>query len=201
MYFLVMNGHRCCATFENTTTPVPPFPKDQEVHILHQIHKQRDFSLFWHFISELTHYENQRVPLSRLPKNNDPRFYLFPVSGIECPVCTNVPGLRAGKCDSGKVPNVTCPDGLDQCISLKGKMTLFTLTLDIELKNCSNNLLCDSASDYNGKNVTAKNLPPPPPPPSPPPPLSEGDSHINYTLGMLGVWCKCSEFGLGQCEF
>ena len=35
MYFLVMNGHRCCATFENTTTPVPPFPKDQEVHILH----------------------------------------------------------------------------------------------------------------------------------------------------------------------
>ena len=35
MYFLVMNGHRCCATFENTTTPVPRFPKDQEVHILH----------------------------------------------------------------------------------------------------------------------------------------------------------------------
>ncbi|KAM7430821.1 hypothetical protein ABFA07_018513 [Porites harrisoni] len=71
------------------------------------------------------------------------------VSGIECPVCTNVPGLRAGKCDSGKVPSVTCPDGLDQCMSLKGKMTLLTLTLDIELKNCSNNLLCDSASDYN----------------------------------------------------
>ena len=103
-------------------------------------------------------------------------------------MCTNVPGLRAGKCDSGKVPNVTCPDGLDQCMSLKGKMTVLTLTLDMELKNCSNNLLCDSASDYNGKNVTAKNLPPP---------LSEGDSHINYTLGMLGVWCKCSEFGLG----
>ena len=33
MYFLVMNGHQ--ATFENTTTLVPPFLKDQEVHILH----------------------------------------------------------------------------------------------------------------------------------------------------------------------
>ena len=35
IYFLVMNGHHCCATFKNTTTPVPSFRKDQEVHILH----------------------------------------------------------------------------------------------------------------------------------------------------------------------
>ena len=35
IYFLVMNRHHCCATSKNTTTPVPPFPKDQEVHILH----------------------------------------------------------------------------------------------------------------------------------------------------------------------
>ena len=44
-------------------------------------------------------------------------------------------------------------------------MTVRTLTQDFEQKNCSNNVLCDSASDYNGKNVTAKNFPPPPPPP------------------------------------
>ena len=91
-------------------------------------------------------------------KNNDPRFYLFPVSGIECPVCTNVNGSGASKCDSGKVPKVTCPDGLDHCITLKGKMTVLTSTQDFEQKNCSNNASCDSASDYNGKNVTAKNL-------------------------------------------
>ena len=35
IYFLVMNRHHCCATSKNTTTPVPPFPKDQEVLILH----------------------------------------------------------------------------------------------------------------------------------------------------------------------
>ena len=86
-------------------------------------------------------------------------------------MCTNVPGLGAGKCDSGKVPTVNCSDGLDQCMSLKGKMTLLTLTLDIELKNCSNNLLCDSASDYNGTNRNEFSRPlllQPPPPPSPP---------------------------------
>ena len=78
--------------------------------------------------------------------------FSFPVSGIECPVCTNVPGIGAGKCDSGKVPKVTCPDGWNQCMSLKGKMTVLGITQSIELKNCSNNIWCDSASDYNGKN-------------------------------------------------
>ncbi|XP_073229464.1 uncharacterized protein [Porites lutea] len=71
------------------------------------------------------------------------------VSGIECPVCTNVPGLGAGSCDSGKVANVTCPDGLNQCMSLKGKLMSPDSTRDIKLKNCSNKVLCDSASDYN----------------------------------------------------
>ena len=74
------------------------------------------------------------------------------MSGIECPLCTNVPGLGAGKCDSGKVPEVTCPDGLNKCMSLKGTMTVLGFTQSIALKNCSNNVLCDSASDYNGKN-------------------------------------------------
>ena len=78
--------------------------------------------------------------------------FLIPVCGIECPVCTNVPELGAGKCDSGKVPKVTCPDGWNQCMSLKGKMTVLGITQGIELKNCSNNIWCDSASDYNGKN-------------------------------------------------
>ena len=78
-------------------------------------------------------------------------FFLFPVSGIECPMCTNVPGLGAGKCNGGKVPKVTCTDGLNRCMSLKGKMTFPDFT-QIELKNCSNNVLCDSASDFNGKN-------------------------------------------------
>ena len=67
-------------------------------------------------------------------------------------MCTNVPGLGAGKCDSGKVPKVSCSDGLDQCMSLKGVMTVLGFTQSIELKNCSNNVLCDSASDYNGTN-------------------------------------------------
>ncbi|CAH3117525.1 unnamed protein product, partial [Porites lobata] len=71
------------------------------------------------------------------------------VSGIECPMCTNVPGLGAGKCDSGKVPTVNCSDELDQCMSLKGKMGFPGFTQSIELKNCSNNVLCDSASDHN----------------------------------------------------
>ena len=84
--------------------------------------------------------------------------FLFPVSSIECPVCTNVPGLGAGKCDTGKVPKVTCPDGWNQCMSLKGKMTVLGFTQGIELKNCSNNIWCDSASDYNGKN--SKEIPP-----------------------------------------
>ena len=67
-------------------------------------------------------------------------------------MCNNVPGLGAGKCDSGKVPTVNCSDGLDQCMSLKGKMMFPGFTQSIELKNCSNNVLCDSASDYNGTN-------------------------------------------------
>ena len=37
-------------------------------------------------------------------------------------------------------------------MSLKGKMTVLGFTQGIELKNCSNNIWCDSASDYNGKN-------------------------------------------------
>ena len=71
---------------------------------------------------------------------------------------------------ANKVPKVTCPDGLDHCITLKGKMTVLESTQDFEQKNCSDNASCDSASDYNGKNVTAKNFNPPPTP-SPPPPL------------------------------
>ena len=67
-------------------------------------------------------------------------------------MCTNVPGLGAGKCDSGKVPRVNCSDGLDLCMSLKGKMTFPNFTQSIELKNCSNDVLCDSASDFNGTN-------------------------------------------------
>jgi len=86
--------------------------------------------------------------------------FLFPVSCIECPVCTNVPGLGVGKCDSGKVSKVNCSGGLDQCMSLKGKITVLGFTQNIELKNCSNNVLCDSASDYNGKN--SKEFVPPP---------------------------------------
>ena len=88
-------------------------------------------------------------------------------------MCNNVPGLGAGKCDSGKVPTVNCSDGLDLCMSLKGKMTVLGFTQSIELKNCSNNVLCDSASDYNG---------------TPPPPTH----HVNYTSGIVGVslWCN-----------
>ena len=95
-------------------------------------------------------------------------------------MCNNVPGVGAGKCDSGKVPTVNCSDGLDQCMSLKGKMTVLTLTLDIELKNCSNNVVCDSASDYNGTNRNEFSrpllLPPPPSLPLPPCKLHFGDS-------------------------
>ena len=94
-------------------------------------------------------------------KKNDPQFYLIPVSGIECPVCTNVPRLGADECDSGNVPSVTCPDGLNQCMSLKGKVALPSFTQNIELKNCSNNVLCDPASNFNGKN--SKEFAPPPP--------------------------------------
>ena len=126
--------------------------------------------------------------------------FLFPVSGIECPVCTSVPGLGAGKCNGGKVPKVTCPNGLDRCMSLKGKMTVLGFTQNIELKNCSNNLLCDSASDYNGTNSKEFRLPPPIPPTPPPslPPLSGGDSHMNHRR-MLGVslWRINSDFRLG----
>ena len=85
-------------------------------------------------------------------------FYLFPVSGTECPMCTNVPGLGAGKCDSGKVPKVNCSDGLDLCMSLKGKMTFPNFTQSIELKNCSNDVLCDSASDFNGTNSSVRTM-------------------------------------------
>ena len=81
-------------------------------------------------------------------------------------MCTNIPGLGAGNCDSGKVANVTCPDGLNQCMSLKGKMTVLSFTKSIDLKNCSNNVLCDSASDFNGKNSNEFATIPPPLPPS-----------------------------------
>ena len=86
-------------------------------------------------------------------------------------MCTNVPGLGGGKCDSGKVPKVTCSDGLDQCLSLKGIMTVSNFTQSIELKNCSNNVLCNSASDYNGTNSNEFSSPllsSPHPPPLPP---------------------------------
>ena len=101
-------------------------------------------------------------------------------------MCTNVPGLGAGKCDSGKVPTVNCSDGLDLCMSLKGKMTVLGFTQSIELRNCSINVLCDSASDYNGTNSNefSRN---PNSPPSPRPSL-----HANYTSGMLGVSLCCN---------
>ena len=172
-----------CATFKNTTTPVPLFPKTRKYtsYIRYTSKESFFFFPFLYFISELTHYENQRVLLSRLPKNTDPRFYLFTVSGIECPVCTNVPGLGAGNCDSSKVANVTCPDGLNQCMSLKGKMMVLGFTQDIKLKNCSTNVLCDSASDFNGKNITARETP-----------------MLIYTSGMRGVYgVNRSDFGLG----
>ena len=105
-------------------------------------------------------------------------FYLFPVSGIVFPVCTNVPGLGAGKCDSGKVSKVNCSGGLDQCMSLKGKMTVLGFTHSIELKNCSNNVLCDSASDYNGTNSNEFSLPPNSAPPPPPLPLPSCKLHV-----------------------
>ena len=95
-------------------------------------------------------------------------------------MCTNVLGLGAGNCDSGKVANVTCPDGLNQCMSLKGKMMVPGFTQDIKLKNCSNNVLCDSASDFNGKNITARETP-----------------MLIYTSGMRGVYgVNRSDFGL-----
>ena len=110
-------------------------------------------------------------------------------------MCTNLPGFGAGKCDSGKVPEVTCPEIMNQCMSVKGKMTVLGFTQSIELKNCSNNVLCDSASDYNGKNSNEFARPPSPPPPPHP---FEGDSHVNYTSGMLGVslWCKKLDFSV-----
>ena len=131
------------------------FPKTRKYtsYIRYISNESFSFFLFLNFISVL---------LSQLPENNDPRFYLFPVSGIECPMCTNVPGLGAGKCDSGKVPKVTCPDGLNQCMSLKGKMTVLGFTQSIELKNCSNNVLCHPASDFNGKNSNEFSRPPHP---------------------------------------
>ena len=97
-------------------------------------------------------------------------------------MCTNVPGLGAGKCDSGKVPKVNCSDGLDQCMSLKGKMMFPGFTQSIELKNCSNNVLCDSASDYNGTNRNEFSRPL----------LLTPSHHVNYTSGIVGVslWCN-----------
>ena len=38
-------------------------------------------------------------------------------------------------------------------MSLKGKIKVPGFTQNIELKNCSNNVLCDSASDRQGKNT------------------------------------------------
>ena len=103
-------------------------------------------------------------------------------------MCTNVPGLGVGKCDSGKVPKVTCPDGLNQCMSLKGKMAVLGFTKNIELKNCSNNVLCDLASDYNGKNSKEFVSPP----------HSGGGSRMNQKR-MLSVflWRINSDFRLG----
>ena len=97
-------------------------------------------------------------------------------------MCTNIPGLGAGKCDSGKVPTVNCSDGLDQCMSLKGKMAVLGFTQNIELKNCSNNVLCDSSSEYNGKNSNEFATIPPPP--------------LPYELheGLLGVPLRCQKF-------
>ena len=92
-------------------------------------------------------------------------------------MCTNVPELGA-ECDSGKVPKVTCTDGLNQCMSLKGKMTVLGFTQSIELKNCSNNVLCDPASDFNGKN--SNEFTRPPLSPSPPPPSCKLHVDVGY---------------------
>ena len=124
-------------------------------------------------------------------------FFLFPVSGIECPMCTNVPGLGAGKCDSGKVPTVNCSDGLDQCMSLKGKMMFPGFTQSIELKNCSNNVLCDSASDFNGKNSKEFPPSPPPPPPSPLPTLRRKLAYDHKRMLGVSLWRMNSDFCLG----
>ena len=67
-------------------------------------------------------------------------------------MCINVPGLGASKCNSDELLRVTCSVGLDYCMSLIGEMAFRGYTQYIELKNCSNSVLCDPASDYNGKN-------------------------------------------------
>ena len=110
-------------------------------------------------------------------------------------MCTNVPGLGAGKCDSGKFPTVNCSDGLDQCMSLKGKMMFPGFTQSIELKNCSNNVLCDSASDFNGKN--SKEIPPFPPPPSPLPTLRRKLAYDHKRMLGVSLWRMNSDFRLG----
>ena len=51
-------------------------------------------------------------------------------------------------------------------------MTILGITQNIELKNCSNNIWCDSASDYNGKN--SKEFAPTP--------LLGGDSYMNESI-------------------
>ena len=143
--------------------PSPPFSQGPgSTHLALDMYATSLFSFLVFYLRANTLWKSKGSSFTTA-KNNDLWFYLFPVSGIECPVCTNVNGSGASKCDSGKVPTVTCPDGLDHCITLKGKMTVLKLTQDFEQKNCSNNASCDSASDYNGKNVTAKNFNPPPP--------------------------------------
>ena len=65
-------------------------------------------------------------------------------------------------------------------------MMVLESTQDFEQKNCSDNASCDSASDYNGKNVTAKNFIPPPPFPSPPPPPLQGRLPYKLHVGDAG---------------
>ena len=62
----------------------PPFPKTRKYtsYIRYISNESFSFFLFLYFISELTHYKNQRVLLSRLPKNNDPRFLILLISRV-----------------------------------------------------------------------------------------------------------------------
>ena len=84
-------------------------------------------------------------------------FFSFPsrllALALECYECTNTPGLPGvSKCDSDNIGKITCHQFLDRCVTLKYKMTIIPgTTVSVEVRNCSNSMVCDPSSSLNSK--------------------------------------------------
>ncbi|KAL9960854.1 hypothetical protein ACROYT_G034359 [Oculina patagonica] len=75
---------------------------------------------------------------------------------IKCYECTNIPGYSSSVCgdDTSKLNSITCGLGFDRCMTITGTITIQGAgSMDIELRNCSNSIVCNPDSPFGMCNI------------------------------------------------